>query len=158
LNDLDNESTWAASYFLISVKATQVAFFWWHKTPRLAFPLTKQYGTSNFLHSWGNQSTNSIGSTLLAMTTNLAFLYSTSLVTWLRPNLRTNGFAVSATLPSFFWAAWVVSLCFLVLASSGEYFLRMLNNYFSELFNNYVYLYQVFFQIEQWVLEPWFSS
>ena len=149
MKDLDKESTWAASSFLTSVKATQVAFFWWHKTPRLAFPLTKQYGTSNFLQSCGNQRTNSIGSTLLAITTNLAFLSSTSLVTWLRPNLRTNGLAVSVTLPSFFWAAWVVSLCFLVLASSGEYFLRILKSSFSKLFIMYVYLCQEFYRIEQ---------
>jgi hypothetical protein len=39
--------------------------------------------------------TNSIGSTLAAMTTSLAFLYYTSLVTWFKPNLRLNGLVFS---------------------------------------------------------------
>jgi hypothetical protein len=48
-----------------------------------------------FLQRAGSQMTSSIGSTLLAMTTNLAFLYYTSLVTWFKPNLRWNGLAFS---------------------------------------------------------------
>ncbi len=39
--------------------------------------------------------TNSIGSTLLAITTSLAFLYYMSLVTWFKPNLRWNGLVFS---------------------------------------------------------------
>ena len=45
--------------------------------PNLAFPLTKQKGTSYFLHKLGSQTTNSRGSTSLAITTNLAVFYST---------------------------------------------------------------------------------
>lgn len=67
------------------------AFFWWTKVPNLAFPFTKQYGISSFLQRVGSQTTSSIGSTLLAITTNLAFFYSTNLVMWLRPNLRWYG-------------------------------------------------------------------
>ena len=77
-----------SSSFLTSVKATTAAFFWWTSCPNLALPWTKQYGISNFLHKVGSQTTSSIGSTLLAIITSLAFLSSISLVTWLRPNLR----------------------------------------------------------------------
>ena len=80
-----------SSSFLTSVKATTAAFFWWTSWPNLAFPLTKQYGISSFLQRVGSQTTSSIGSTLLAMTTSLAFFSSTSFVTWLRPNLRWYG-------------------------------------------------------------------
>lgn len=80
-----------SSSFLTSVRATTAAFFWWTSCPNLAFPWTKQYGISNFLQRVGNQTTSSIGSTLLAITTSLAFFSSTSLVTWLRPNLRWYG-------------------------------------------------------------------
>jgi len=85
--------TSTSSSFLTSVRATTAAFFWWTNLPRAAFPLTKQYGMSNFLQRFGNQTTSSIGSTLLAMTTSLVFFYSMSLVTWLSPNLRWNGLA-----------------------------------------------------------------
>lgn len=71
-----------------SVRATTVAFFWWTRLPRADFPLTKQYGMSSFLQRLGSQTTSSMGSTLLAMTTILAFFSSMSLVTWLSPNLR----------------------------------------------------------------------
>ena len=80
-----------SSSFLTSVRATTAAFFWWTSCPSLAFPLTKQYGISNFLQRVGSHTTSSIGSTLLAITTSLAFFSSTSLVTWLRPNLRWYG-------------------------------------------------------------------
>lgn len=39
----------------------------------------------------GEPNTNSMGSTLLAITTNLFLLSSTGLVMWLRPNLRWKG-------------------------------------------------------------------
>jgi hypothetical protein len=77
-----------SSYFLTSVKARQEAFFWWTSLPKAAFPFTKQYGISIFLQRFGSQTTNSIGSTLLAMTTSFAFFSSISFVTWLSPNLR----------------------------------------------------------------------
>ena len=84
-----------SSSFLTSVKATQVAFFWWTNLPKSALPLTKQYGMFIFLQRAGSQITNSIGSTLLAITTSLAFLYSTSLVTWFKPNFKWNGLTFS---------------------------------------------------------------
>ena len=84
-----------SSSFLTSVKATQVAFFWWTRVPKSAFPLTKQYGMFIFLQRVGSQMTSSMGSTLLAITTSLAFLYYTSLVTWFKPNLRWNGLVFS---------------------------------------------------------------
>ncbi len=80
-----------SSSFLTSVKTTAAAFFWWTSWPNLAFPLTKQYGISIFLQRVGNQTTSSIGSTLLAITTSLAFFSSISLVTWFKPNLRWKG-------------------------------------------------------------------
>ncbi len=80
-----------SSSFLTSVKARHEAFFWCTNLPKSDFPLTKQYGMSIFLQRVGSQMTNSIGSTLLAITTSLAFLYYISLVTWFKPNLRQNG-------------------------------------------------------------------
>merc|ERR1740139_614476 len=70
-----------------AVRATQVAVFMWTNLPRLAFPRTKQYGTSNLRQRVGRKTIISMGSTSWAMTTSWAFLDSTNSVTWLRPNL-----------------------------------------------------------------------
>lgn len=53
-----------------------------------------QNGTFYYIQSDGNHITNSIGSTSWAITTSLAFFYSTRVVTWLRPNLIIYGFLV----------------------------------------------------------------
>ena len=48
-----------------------------------------------FLHNYGNQITNSIGSTSEAITTNDAYLFSTNYVIWFNPYFRVTGFFVS---------------------------------------------------------------
>ena len=124
-----------SSSFLTSVKATTAAFFWWTSWPNLAFPLTKQYGISIFLQRVGSQTTSSMGSTLLAITTSLAFFSSMSLVTWLRPNFKWKGLVFStvfSTIKEYLLSALVLaswtSLVFLWALSSGEYFLRSLKS------------------------------
>lgn len=67
----------------------------------------------------GSHTTNSIGSTSCAMTTSLAFLFSTRVVMCLRPYLSMKGFD--------FWVCSWLSFCNLsVLAClvSGRYFMR----------------------------------
>ena len=110
-----------SSSFLTSVKATTAAFFWWTNLPRSALPLTKQYGMFIFLQRAGSQMTNSIGSTLLAMTTSLAFLYYMSLVTWFKPNLRWNGLVFSTV---FSWINKIITFSF-KLSFLGKSFLLL---------------------------------
>ncbi len=123
-----------SSSFLTSVKAKHEAFFWWTNLPKAAFPLTKQYGISIFLQRLGSHTTSSMGSTLLAITTNLAFFYSMSLVTWLSPNFRWKGLAlltvfsgIKQKLLSALSLASATSLYFFCFESSGEYFFKSLN-------------------------------
>lgn len=69
------------------------------------------------------------------MTTSLAFFYSISLVTWLRPNFKWNGldfwvcFSMINTklLSALSLAYWTRRAC-LCLVSSGVYFFNSLNN------------------------------
>ncbi len=85
---------------------------------------------SIFLQRVGSQMTSSMGSTLLAITTSLAFLSSMSLVTWLRPNLRWKGLCLSTDFFSAFSLAYWVNLWLFCLLSSGEYFCKSLNKFF----------------------------
>jgi hypothetical protein len=73
LNQLDPNLISIFTSFLTSVTAITAEVFWWTSWPKADFPFTKQNGTSNFRQSCGNHKTNSIGSTLLAITTNFAF-------------------------------------------------------------------------------------
>ncbi len=99
------------------------------KIEGLRLLLTKQKGTSCFLQSWGSQSTNSMGSTSNAITTNLASLFSIKVVTWFRPNFKTLGFWESLVfwLSTFCWAV-AKSLAFFSFLVSGEYFFKSLKS------------------------------
>merc|ERR1740130_2149070 len=93
-----------------AVRATQEAAFLWTSWPNRPLPLMMQYGTSFLRQSAGNQHTSSMGSTSWAMTTSLAALFSTSVVTWFRP--------------SFFCCAISMRRFFLASRVSGMYFLQ----------------------------------
>merc|ERR1719161_1406030 len=95
-----SRSLWSS--FLTDVKATQEAVFLCTSCPRRDLPFTMQYGTPFLRQRAGSQTTSSIGSTSWAMATSLAALFSTSVVTWLRPYLMTVGFLALVSLPSFF--------------------------------------------------------
>merc|ERR1719424_1494212 len=112
------------SSFCTAVMATQEAAFLWTSCPKRPLPLMMQYGTSFLRQSAGNQQTSSMGSTSWAMMTSLADLFSTSVVTWLRPYFNTTGFLVLTSWPAFF--CWAISMRRFFLASrvSGMYFLH----------------------------------
>merc|ERR1719476_369738 len=82
-----------------------------------------QYGTSFLRHKAGNQQTISMGSTSWAMTTSLAALFSMRVVTWFKPYLRTVGFLLCTSWPSFFCCAVSISRFFFASRVSGLYFL-----------------------------------
>merc|ERR1740139_74796 len=108
-----------------AVRATQVAVFMWTNLPRLAFPRTKQKGTSNLRQRVGRKTIISMGSTSWAMTTSWAFLDSTSSVTWLRPNLMWLGLSpLSADLS----AAISARRAFFSTRVSGMYLPRILKS------------------------------
>merc|ERR1719266_2752325 len=86
-----------------------------------------QYGTSFLRHSAGIQSTSSIGSTSWGITTSFAWLFSISVVTWLRPYLMTWGFLLFTSWPSFFCCAVSINRFFFASRVSGWYFLRRRN-------------------------------
>merc|ERR1719198_647519 len=93
--------------------------------PRRPLPLMMQYGTSFLRHSAGSQHTISIGSTSWAMTTSLAVLFSTRVVTWLRPYFKTTGFLpLLPSFPAFFCSANSIKRAFLASRVSGMYFLH----------------------------------
>merc|ERR1719198_454993 len=77
---------------------------------------------SFFLQRAGSQATSSIGSTLWGITTSLAALFSTRVVTWLRPYLITVGFLVLVSWPAFLASAISMSLFFFSSRVSGWYF------------------------------------
>merc|ERR1719198_2112044 len=93
--------------------------------PRRPLPLMMQYGTSFLRHSAGSQHTISIGSTSWAMTTSLAVLFSTRVVTWLRPYFKTTGFLpLLPSFPAFFCSANSIRRAFFASRVSGMYFLH----------------------------------
>merc|ERR1719215_1633102 len=94
-----NLSNSALSSCFTVVKAMQDAVFLWTNCPRRALPLMMQYGTSFLRHKAGNQQTNSIGSTSCAITTRLADLFSTKVVTWFKPYFNTCGFLLLLSPP-----------------------------------------------------------
>merc|ERR1740130_2579757 len=110
-----------------AVRATQEAAFLCTSWPKRPLPLMMQYGTSFLRQSAGNQHTSSIGSTSWAITTSLAALFSTSVVTWLRPYFTTTGFLVFTSWPAFF--CWAISIrrAFFASRVSGMYFLQSLS-------------------------------
>jgi len=63
-----------------------------------------------------------MGSTLSAITTNLAYLFSTNVVMWFNPNLTCIGFFPSTYFLSALEAAYSVNLAFLASLVSGAYF------------------------------------
>ncbi|GMC39807.1 unnamed protein product [Saccharomyces cerevisiae] len=118
----------ASSSALTSVKAATAEVFWLTKVPNLALPLIMAYGTPIFLHKAGRKTTNSIGSTSLAIKTNLAFLFSIKETTWFKPYLTAYGFGEASCLdlPSAIAAASLVNLSFFSAAVSGLYLLNNL--------------------------------
>jgi len=75
--------------------------------------------------------TNSIGSTSWAMTTNLAYLFSTKVVTWFNPNLMWRGLVALLDLSTLtFCSASFNNLCLFSLWLSGMY---LANNLMSPL-------------------------
>merc|ERR1719321_73387 len=97
--------------------------------PRRPLPLMMQYGTSFLRHRAGSQHTISIGSTSCAMTTSFAVLFSTNVVTWLRPYFRTTGFLLFTSPPAFFCSAASIKRAFLASRVSGVYFLQSLSTW-----------------------------
>mmetsp|Transcript_109836 Transcript_109836/g.342354 ORF Transcript_109836/g.342354 Transcript_109836/m.342354 type:complete len:222 (+) Transcript_109836:209-874(+) len=114
---------------LTSVRQTTVAVFWWTRLPRRALSRTMQYGMPILRQRAGSQTTSSMGSTLWAMHTSLAFLASTSVVTWLRPNLMTHGLVdASRSLAATFFSAASDRRFFLSALVSGRYLARSLKS------------------------------
>merc|ERR1719421_1099746 len=104
------------------VSARHDAVFLCTNLPRRDLDLTMQYGTPFLRHSAGSQQMISIGSTSCAITTSLAFFSSTSVVTWLRPNLMAGGALESESLPFTFFSATAARRCFFCARVSGAHF------------------------------------
>mmetsp|Transcript_49245 Transcript_49245/g.139046 ORF Transcript_49245/g.139046 Transcript_49245/m.139046 type:complete len:264 (-) Transcript_49245:13-804(-) len=120
-----SSSVWSS--FLTVVSATHEANFLCTSFPRRDLPLMMQYGTSFLRQSAGSQTTSSMGSTSWAITTSLASLSSTRVVTWFKPNLTTCGFLVFTSWPSFFCCAVSISRFFFASLVSGTYLLSSLS-------------------------------